>query len=296
MLSYPYPEGYIVPKFIKFDGKQGNAREHVVRFIETLGIHGSNHVLRLREFSKSLTDRAYSWYVNLTPNSVRSWEEMVNKFHAKFFQAAEKVTALTVCKEKQREGEDVLEYVKRFQDKAVDCHETVEESYLVQIYVEGALNGNKMLLVNHKLPTFLALIEASRNINVPQSQEFGFETNYKTSFKSSRRPSVTAASASSTRKSQGEEFKGQKRKNCEDDTSFPCSVEKVKALVEEKVADGKLKLPRIKELLSKKDREGLNYCVFHRSLGHATEKCRTLKKISRKKFEADELEFKEQGP
>ena len=56
MLSYPYPEGYTVPKFIKFDGKQGNAREHVVRFIETLGIHGSNHILRLREFSKSLTD------------------------------------------------------------------------------------------------------------------------------------------------------------------------------------------------------------------------------------------------
>ncbi|KAF5958172.1 hypothetical protein HYC85_005397 [Camellia sinensis] len=38
MLSYPYSEGHTVPKFIKFDGKQGNAREHVVRFIETLAI------------------------------------------------------------------------------------------------------------------------------------------------------------------------------------------------------------------------------------------------------------------
>ncbi|CAL5344154.1 unnamed protein product [Camellia sinensis] len=72
MLSYPYPEGYTVSKFVKFDGKQGNAREHVVWFIETLGIHGSNHVLQLREFSKFLTNRAYSWYLNLTPNSVRS--------------------------------------------------------------------------------------------------------------------------------------------------------------------------------------------------------------------------------
>ncbi|GMP47239.1 hypothetical protein CsSME_00015093 [Camellia sinensis var. sinensis] len=48
----PYPTGYTVPKFIKFDGKQGNAREQVVRFIETLGVHGSDHSLRLREFSK----------------------------------------------------------------------------------------------------------------------------------------------------------------------------------------------------------------------------------------------------
>ncbi|XP_028115141.1 uncharacterized protein LOC114313030 [Camellia sinensis] len=274
MLSYPYPEGYTVPKFIKFNGKQGNAREHVVRFVETLGIHGTNLILRLREFSMSLTDRAYSWYVNLTPNSIRSWEEMVNKFHAKFFPAAE----------------------KRFQDKAVDCHEAVEESYLDQICVEGALNMYKMLLVNHKMPTFSTLIEASRNINVPQSQEIGFKTSYKSSFKSSRGPSVTAASASSTRKSQAEEFRGQKRKNCEDDTPFPCSVKEVKALVKEWVAGGELKLPRIEELLPKKDREGPNYCVFHRSLGHPIEKCRTLKKIFRKKVEADELEFKEQGP
>ncbi|CAL5420724.1 unnamed protein product [Camellia sinensis] len=296
MLSYPYPEGYTVPMFIKFDGKQGNAREHVVRFIETLGIHGSDHVLRLREFSKSLTNRAYSWYVNLTPNSIRSGEKMVNKFHTKFFQAAKKVTVLTLCKEKQREGEDILEYVKRFQDKAVDCHEAVEERYLAQICVEGALNGYKMLLVNHKLPTFLALIEASRNINIPQSQEIEFKTSYKASFKSSRGPSVTATSVSSTRKSQREELRGQKRKNYEDDTPFPCSVEEVKALVKEWVADGELKLPHVEELLPKKDRKGPNYCVFHRSLGHPTEKYRMLKKIFRKKVEAHAIEFREQEP
>ena len=53
ILTMPYPTGYTVPKFIKFDGKQGNTREHVVRFIETLSVHGSDHSLRLREFSKS---------------------------------------------------------------------------------------------------------------------------------------------------------------------------------------------------------------------------------------------------
>ncbi|CAL5389202.1 unnamed protein product [Camellia sinensis] len=62
------------------------------------------------------------------------------------------------------------------------------------------------------------------------------------------------------------------------------------------MADGELKLPCIEELLLKKDREGPNYCVFHRSLGHSTEKYWTLKKIFRKKIEVDELEFKEQGP
>ena len=72
ILTMPYPTGYTVPKFIKFDGKQGNVREHVVRFIETLGVHGSAHSLHLWEFSKSYTERAYSWYVNLAPNSIQS--------------------------------------------------------------------------------------------------------------------------------------------------------------------------------------------------------------------------------
>ncbi|KAF5934197.1 hypothetical protein HYC85_030368 [Camellia sinensis] len=105
MLSYPYPEGYTVPKFIKFDGKQGNTREHVVRFIETLGIHGSNH-----------------------------------------------------------KSEDILDYVKRFQDKAVDSHKAVEESYLVQICLEGALSR----LASNRLVDLLLLLPLPQ---IPESHK-----------------------------------------------------------------------------------------------------------------------------
>ena len=57
--SLPYPQGYVVPKFLRFDGKKGNAREHIQKFVDALGIHGYDINLRLREFSKSLTDKAY---------------------------------------------------------------------------------------------------------------------------------------------------------------------------------------------------------------------------------------------
>ena len=80
-----------------------------------------------------LTERACSWYVNLAPNSIKSWGEMVNKFHTKFFQVREKVTTLTLGRDVQKEGKDILDYVKRFQDKAIDCHEPVDEAYLVSI-------------------------------------------------------------------------------------------------------------------------------------------------------------------
>lgn len=84
-----------------------------------------------------LTERACSLYVNLAPNSIKSWEEMVNKFHTKFFQVQEKVTTLTLGRNVPKEGEDILGYVKRFQDKAIDCHELVDEAHLVSMCVEG---------------------------------------------------------------------------------------------------------------------------------------------------------------
>ena len=46
--------------FRLFNGKKGGAREHVISFIDDLGIYSDDHDLRLRKFSKSLTDKAYS--------------------------------------------------------------------------------------------------------------------------------------------------------------------------------------------------------------------------------------------
>lgn len=54
-----------MPQFQKFDDKQGNTQEHVVHFLDSTGAHANDHGLRLRELSKSLTDHAYTWYVNL---------------------------------------------------------------------------------------------------------------------------------------------------------------------------------------------------------------------------------------
>ncbi|XP_028104160.1 uncharacterized protein LOC114303224 [Camellia sinensis] len=237
-----YPTGYVVPKFIKFDGKQGNAREHVVRFIETLGVHGSDHSLRLREFSKSLTERAYSWYVNLAPNSIKSWEEMVNKFHTKFFQVQEKVTTLTLGRDVQKEGEDILDYVKRFQDKAIDCHEPVDET-TYQSYL--------------------------------------------------RRSGVAAVTSTGGSRLQGEASSSRKRKSYEDRNPYPCSLENVKALVKEWVANGELTLPLVDVPPTKKDKESPDYCIYHRTTRHPTRDCWTLKSVLKKKVDTNELKFKD---
>lgn len=66
----PYPLGYKVPTFPKYDGRSGNSKENVVLFLESTSCHSNDTDLSLKEFSKSQTDRAYTWDADLKPGMV----------------------------------------------------------------------------------------------------------------------------------------------------------------------------------------------------------------------------------
>ena len=80
LLGKSYPKGYETPKFHHFDGRNGSAVEHVSRFIHTMGPYTGDRELCLREFAKSLVDRAYTWYTTLRPGSIKTWDEMMKNF------------------------------------------------------------------------------------------------------------------------------------------------------------------------------------------------------------------------
>ncbi|KAJ1378169.1 hypothetical protein SESBI_48113 [Sesbania bispinosa] len=63
ILAIPYPAGYQPPSFRKFDGAS-SAREHLMCFLHDLGMHRNNKKLRLMEFSKSLSGRAFTYRGN----------------------------------------------------------------------------------------------------------------------------------------------------------------------------------------------------------------------------------------
>ena len=48
------------------------------------GTYVSDYGLRLREFSKSLSSHVYTWYHSLKPESIKTWDEMVNLFMGKY--------------------------------------------------------------------------------------------------------------------------------------------------------------------------------------------------------------------
>ena len=114
LLSKPYPKKYETLKFSLYDGRKGNAIKHVNKFLDSIGPFAGNGDLCLREFSKSLINRAYTWYSTLQRGSIATWDDMVESFYSKYFHGEEKVIILTLHNTKQKSSEGLLDFIRGF--------------------------------------------------------------------------------------------------------------------------------------------------------------------------------------
>ena len=162
IVGKPYPANYTTPIFHKYDGITRNAREHIRWYVDALTARSHDHELRLREFSKSLEGRAFTWYTSLTPGSVLSWNDLATHFMKKFFALEEKLTLSNLQHEKQRVSEGLLEYIQRFRDLSVLCYDLVEEERLVDVCIAGMLYEYQPYLENLQISSFMRLVEAAR--------------------------------------------------------------------------------------------------------------------------------------
>lgn len=160
-----YPVGYTVPNFQRFDGRKRNTIEHISLFIDAMWPFAHDPELCLRKFSKSLTDRAYAWYLNLKPGSIQDWDQLVTLFNAKFFYGEAKFTLAELGRTRQHPNEDLDLYVKRFRERALDCNDAVDEETLVNVCLYGMANEYCVYLENLTFPSFSKLMEAARRTN-----------------------------------------------------------------------------------------------------------------------------------
>ena len=60
---------------------------------------------------------------------------MVDVFCIKYFHKEETVTLATLQGTKQKNGEDLMEYIKRFRDIALNCYNHYEKKMLVEMCI-----------------------------------------------------------------------------------------------------------------------------------------------------------------
>ena len=93
--------------------------------MDALTVHAHDHNLRMKEFSKSLEGCSFSWYASLAPGSMFRWNDLATHFMKKFFSVDDRVTLADLGREKQRLGEELLDYIRRFRDISLSCHDAV---------------------------------------------------------------------------------------------------------------------------------------------------------------------------
>lgn len=76
-----------MPEFVLFSGEEKKSTiEHIARFSAQCGEARSKDYLKLRLFANSLTKSAFPWYMNIPPNSIKSWYDLESKFHEQFYR------------------------------------------------------------------------------------------------------------------------------------------------------------------------------------------------------------------
>ena len=133
-----------------------------------MGKYVDNENLRLREFSKSLTDKAYSWFVNLPTNNIKNWDELVSSFCTKIFIATPTLEIVDLSKDPQRKNESPSDYVIKFKERALDCKDIISEASLVGICVSGL--QSKLHIENHVVLEFSELMIRVKNTEASLSE------------------------------------------------------------------------------------------------------------------------------
>ena len=79
---------------------------------------------------------------------------MVDVFCTKYFHEEEIVTLATLQVTKQKSGEDLIEYIKRFKDIALDYYDHYEEKTLVEMCVGNMIMEYRVVLENLEIFQF----------------------------------------------------------------------------------------------------------------------------------------------
>ena len=276
LLKQPYPDKYVTLTFSRFNGRKGSALVHVSKFIDSMGPYASDGDLCLREFSKSLDDRAYTWYTTLPPRSVRSWDDMVEMFCRKYFQAEEKVTLVNLHGTKQGNGEDLLKYIHRFHDMSLDCYANYEESELVGIYIDNMSPEFRAHFENFDITRFAQLLQKARKttLSVKPHIEKTREKKY--------RPQALTVSAGDGKR---------KREFMESPPLVPRTKEEMTSILNRWVADGVVRLPEVREEATEEEKRSPKYCHYHRCVKHSITDCWSLRKRFHAKIQDGTLEL-----
>jgi hypothetical protein len=211
---------------------------------------------------------------------VKVWEDMVELFCGKYFQAKEKITLVNLHITKQVSGEDLLRYIHRFRDISLDCYANYEEDELVGVCIDNMLLEFRAHLKNLDISRFAQLLQKAWKtaLSVKPHTE-------KPKEKKSQPQVLTVSTVNNKRK------KSSERSFEEPPPPVPCTLEEMMAILNKWVADGVVKLSEVSKKATEEDKKNPKFCYFHQYLHHSKTDCWTLRRKFHEKIQDGTLEL-----
>ncbi|KAL6542016.1 hypothetical protein OROGR_011502 [Orobanche gracilis] len=136
----------------------------------------SEESVKLRLFPFSLKDKAKFWLNSLQAKTITSWDQLVNKFLAKFFPMSKTDSLRREISEFCQKDEEFYECWERFNDLILKCpHHGFEIWRLVKYFYDGLTPNNRQLVQSMHGGKFLHLIgdeawNALENLSINSQQ------------------------------------------------------------------------------------------------------------------------------
>jgi len=116
----PYPPKCDAPTHHTFDGK-GLPNQHIYYFKSQTGNVVSNDAILTRLFIGTLKGVTFEWFMKLLVGSIKKWAYLEKLFLARFFEDGSEILVLTLLAAKQKKGESIKTFVKRFWSMTHHC-------------------------------------------------------------------------------------------------------------------------------------------------------------------------------
>jgi hypothetical protein len=180
----PFPEWYyrvILPprvkpptEFTKFSGQDDTSTvEHIARYLMQLGEASADEAFRVRYFPLSLTGLVFQWFTSLPPQSVGTWRELEQKFHAHYFSGSTEKKLIDLTTLKQRHNETHLEFLRRFREVKGICFSlTLPDDQLADMAIAGMLPAVREKLFGMEFDNLGQLFQ---KLSLMSNQAYGFK-------------------------------------------------------------------------------------------------------------------------
>jgi hypothetical protein len=127
--------------FTKFSRQDDTSTvEHIARYLMQLEEALADEAFRIRYFPLSLTGPAFTWFASLPAQSICSWKDLEQKFHAHYFIGSNEKKLIDLTTLRQRHNETPMEFLRRFRETKSMCFSlNLPDDQLADMAVAGML-------------------------------------------------------------------------------------------------------------------------------------------------------------